>query len=104
MFLVYLEQIQYIYLYYHNLKSIKDNYGIKRGQTDTIIVGDEKGGYFRLEDGYNNSKLDEGDKLEKFKKHFPFKIEESSNTDSIVVGKYEGTGTPKEKKYSFLYI
>ena len=91
-----------VYLFdYHNLKSIKDNYGIKRGQTDTIIVGDEKGGYFRLEDGYNNSKLDEGDKLEKFKKHFPFKIEESSNTDSIVVGKYEGTGTPKEKNTVF---
>lgn len=83
---------------YHNLKSIKENYGIKRGQTDAIISGDKKGEYFRLDDGYNNSRLDDGEKLENFKKHFPFEIKESSNTHEIVVGRYESTGTAPNKE------
>jgi hypothetical protein len=90
---------------YTKLKNIKENYGIKRGQTNTIVSDDKKGEYFRLEDGYNNSKLDEGEKLENFKKHFPFKIDGSSNTSQIVVGKYESTGTatPKEDTVFFTY-
>ena len=94
-----------VYLFgYNNINSIKENYGIKRGQTDAIMIGDEKGEYFRLDDGYNKSNLDEGDKLEKFKKHFPFKIEESSNTHQIVVAKYKSTGpTNTENTVFFTY-
>jgi len=81
--------------------NIKENYGIKRGQNDKIVSG--KGEYFRVDNGYVNSKLDEGDDLDNFKKHFPFKIKKSTNQNDIVfsVAKKPGSsgGVDYERTY-----
>jgi len=79
----------------------KNNYGILRGQTDTVIA--EKGGnYFRVEDGYKNSKLQNDSELDKFGRNFIFKVEDSVKNDDIVFAYKEiGSGSNKKKELFF---
>lgn len=83
--------------------NVKENYGIKRGQNDKIVSG--KGEYFRVDNGYVNSKLDEGDDLVNFMKHFPFKIKKSTNENDIVfsIAKKTGSGDEDYNRTYFTY-
>jgi len=77
----------------------KNNYGILRGQTDTVIA--EKGGnYFRVEDGYNNSKLQNDSELDKFGRDFLFKVEDSNENKEIVFA-FKEVGSDKKKELFF---
>jgi len=84
--------------------NLKNNYGILRGQSKTIISDKTNAKqlhlYFRLENGYENSKLDEGIDLENFKKRFPFNIKNSNNDKEIIVSVYDTTTT---KNAYFIY-
>jgi hypothetical protein len=84
--------------------NLKNNYGILRGQSKTIISDKTNTKklhlYFRLENGYENSKLDEGDDLENFKKRFPFNIKNSNNHKEIIVS-VEDTATNKNAYFIY---
>ena len=82
-----------VYLFKYNNKTIdmSDTYGIQRGRTNKIWSDKatdelERGEYYRLDNGYVNSNLDEGDDLEKFKEHFPFVINKGPDSNDVVIG------------------